>query len=748
MRVFVLLVEGFGAQRWLKSTSASHSSGIVDQLPYGYYRAADDDCTIEYSQDRKEWRVVRLMRLVARRLLGFDLLHAWRNRKGIFNADVVWTHTELENLATLLLFQLIPRACRPKIIAQSVWLYDRWGHFSRPKRWLYRKLLAQADLLSVLSPENQQVARRLFPDKRVEFVKFGIDHAPLSPPTLRKCGPVIRVLALGRDMHRDWDTLIKAVHGWERCEVRIGARMIDRKAVAEAGNISLVAPHSTREVSDTYRWADMFVLPLKPNFHASGITVLEEAALFGVPVIATDTGGLGVYFSGNEVRYVPPGDVAAMRAAIEELGANDRLRYDLAKRAQDRIVRDNLSSEAYALRHRALSEELLAQRREHREGSGKELVTVSSVPEPVRVFVFLGHDFGARWARGGLPGINEQLPYGYYHAEDYGCVVKYSLDAKEGRLIRFIRLGMRRVLGLDLLHAWHNRHSLFDTDVVWTHTELEHLAVLVLWRWIPRRRRPKLIAQCVWLFDKWNHLPRPKRWLYAKLLSQVDVLTLQSSETMRAAQRALPGVPRRLNLYGTRVDAMVPAVPRAVHTPLRILSLGRDVHRDWATVIEVVKGWESSEARIGARYIDRKQARQVKNIELVNPDSTQLRTLYDWADVVVVSLMPNLHISGITVITEAVLMGAPIVCTDTGGLRSYFSDDEIMYVPPNDAVAMRRAIVQLAADDALRFNMTRKAQERILRDDLSTRARAERMAELSRELLEERLDIEAGAPEV
>jgi glycosyltransferase involved in cell wall biosynthesis len=93
-------------------------------------------------------------------------------------------------------------------------------------------------------------------------------------------------------------------------------------------------------------------------------------------------------------------------------------------------------------------------------------------------------------------------------------------------------------------------------------------------------------------------------------------------------------------------------------------------------------------------------------------------------------------------------MGAPIVCTDTGGLRSYFSDDEIMYVPPNDAVAMRRAIVQLAADDALRFNMTRKAQERILRDDLSTRARAERMAELSRELLEERLDIEAGAPEV
>jgi len=84
------------------------------------------------------------------------------------------------------------------------------------------------------------------------------------------------------------------------------------------------------------------------------------------------------------VRYVPPRDVAAVRAAIEELGANDRLRYDLAKRAQDRIVRDNLSSQAHALRHKALSEELLASRREHREGSGEELVTASSVPEPVR----------------------------------------------------------------------------------------------------------------------------------------------------------------------------------------------------------------------------------------------------------------------------------------------------------------------------------------------------------------------------
>src|ERR1700676_3694542 len=103
---------------------------------------------------------------------------------------------------------------------------------------------------------------------------------------------------------------------------------------------------------------------------------------------------------------------------------------------------------------------------------------MAAVPAPIRVFVFLGHGFGASWSRGELPGINEQLPYGYYHAADYRCVVKYSFDAKETRLTRFVRLSLRRLLGFDLWHAWRNRADLYDSGVVWTHTELEHLAAL------------------------------------------------------------------------------------------------------------------------------------------------------------------------------------------------------------------------------------------------------------------------------
>jgi glycosyltransferase involved in cell wall biosynthesis len=139
--------------------------------------------------------------------------------------------------------------------------------------------------------------------------------------------------------------------------------------------------------------------------------------------------------------------------------------------------------------------------------------------------------------------------------------------------------------------------------------------------------------------------------------------------------------------------------------------------------------------RIGAKSIARRLARRSRNIRLVAPDSRELRELYAWADMIVIPLKPNLHVSGITVVAEAVLFGVPMVCTDTGGLRAYFSDDEVRYVPANDPGAMRSAIEQLAANDALRFEMTSKAQERLLKTELSTRARARRLSDLSRDLL-------------
>jgi glycosyltransferase involved in cell wall biosynthesis len=238
-------------------------------------------------------------------------------------------------------------------------LYDRWNEFSAPKKWLYKTLLAKADILTVLSPDNLVRARELFPNMPVEFVHFGIDSSAITPAVRRSRHKPLRVLSLGRDMHRDWETLVQAIKPCGDWHLRIAATQNTPRRAVQSGKIELIKATTAREVFDLYAWADIVVLPLRANMHASGITVLAEAALSGVPVIASDTGGLRSYFSGREVKYVPVGDSLALRHAIRALGDDDNLRFRLACAAQERILSDDLSSKAYAMRHREISDRLL-----------------------------------------------------------------------------------------------------------------------------------------------------------------------------------------------------------------------------------------------------------------------------------------------------------------------------------------------------------------------------------------------------
>jgi glycosyltransferase involved in cell wall biosynthesis len=359
IHVFVHLAHGFGARRWTKRWAKGDIPGLNEKLPYGYYRAANKTCTVKYSEDADENQLLELLRLSMRRLLGFDLLHAWRNRKALFEADVVWTHTELEHLAVLALWQCLRRECRPKLIAQSVWLFDRWRQLLAPRRWLYRRLLTDVDVLTVLSPENLKVVREVFPRVRSELIRFGINSDTIVPPVQQAAHSPVRIVALGNDMHRDWETLIAVAEQWKGCQIRIASRRLDRSVASRAHNVDVIAAKSERDVAELYSWADIAAVSLKANLHASGITVIYEAMLRGVPVVCTDTGGLRAYFSEQEVRYVPPQDSSTLGRAFKELAKDDQMRFTMAKRAQARMLSADLSSRAFANRHYEISRQLL-----------------------------------------------------------------------------------------------------------------------------------------------------------------------------------------------------------------------------------------------------------------------------------------------------------------------------------------------------------------------------------------------------
>jgi glycosyltransferase involved in cell wall biosynthesis len=112
-------------------------------------------------------------------------------------------------------------------------------------------------------------------------------------------------------------------------------------------------------VIERYRWADVVVVPLSANQHASGITSVLEATLLGKPVVASDTGGIDWYFNRDEIALCPVGDAAALAEAAEAIARDPDESRRKVRAAQAAARRRDLSSRGFALRHVEMTEELL-----------------------------------------------------------------------------------------------------------------------------------------------------------------------------------------------------------------------------------------------------------------------------------------------------------------------------------------------------------------------------------------------------
>jgi glycosyltransferase involved in cell wall biosynthesis len=88
---------------------------------------------------------------------------------------------------------------------------------------------------------------------------------------------------------------------------------------------------SDAELAACFRRADLVVLPYRES-EQSG--VLATALAFGSPILASDVGGFGEVAAAGAARLVPPGDAAALAAAISELLADQAQREWLSHAAR------------------------------------------------------------------------------------------------------------------------------------------------------------------------------------------------------------------------------------------------------------------------------------------------------------------------------------------------------------------------------------------------------------------------------
>lgn len=331
---------------------------------YGYHHAESDEFALDYSRDAREHAPMRFLRRALKAALGFDFIHTWRNRRAILQSDVVWTHTEQEHLAVALLLLLQARrgGTRPLLLAQSVWLLDRWRGYGALRRALYRRLLARADLLTTLASENAALCETYF-GRAARQVYYGLNtfDFPLQPPSRWQPHTPLRVAAIGNDRDRDWETLAAALGHDARYDVRIATRRRIPSSV-RAPNVRTVHVSGIHAQHALYEWADLIVVPLRPNTHASGITVMLEAAALGKPMVATKVGALDDYFDDDAVSYVAPFDARQLREAIDALIAAPARALQQAREACEQLRTRDLTTQHFARQHVQLTREMLRQR--------------------------------------------------------------------------------------------------------------------------------------------------------------------------------------------------------------------------------------------------------------------------------------------------------------------------------------------------------------------------------------------------
>jgi glycosyltransferase involved in cell wall biosynthesis len=355
LRVFVLYSRNLDAVSW----EEKYEKGLVpDRTPYGYHHAENYGCKVTYSDPTSSRGALSIFDKLLRFALKFDLVHVFNNRRKVFDRqfDVIWTHTEREFLAIGLLMAMSGRKTAP-VLAQSVWLIDRWPSYGALRKAFFKRLISKMGMLTFLSTRNTAAANDLNLGVEARFVPFGIsmDSFPLQPPRARvEAGRPLRVLAIGNDMHRDWRTLSEALGGVPQVALRILSGKFPDQLLHK--NIS-VETTDQRGVVEAYEWADCVVVPVIDNLHASGVTVALEAAALGVPLVIARGGGLDHYLDDEAAFFFDVGDVESLRSTVLGMPSSDYL--GKARMAQKQLQDRDLTTAGYSKRSAELSRELL-----------------------------------------------------------------------------------------------------------------------------------------------------------------------------------------------------------------------------------------------------------------------------------------------------------------------------------------------------------------------------------------------------
>lgn len=219
------------------------------------------------------------------------------------------------------------------------------SYYSVELRWIERRLpslvpllrwtIASADEVTAISTATAREVRR-YVDRPVRIIPFATGLSVEAPAVARRGNSpagAAEILFVGRLVERKGvEVLVRALaHLRRRREARLtivgeGEWEPRIRAAARAAGVASAVTFTGRidesALVEAYERASVFALPAvrdaKGDTEGLGV-VLLEALSFGVPVVASDAGGIpDIIVDGETGWLVPPRDAGALARALEE----------------------------------------------------------------------------------------------------------------------------------------------------------------------------------------------------------------------------------------------------------------------------------------------------------------------------------------------------------------------------------------------------------------------------------------------
>ncbi len=263
----------------------------------------------------------------------------WQTRSARRRADVTLAMFESEGHPAALLRSFVPaRLRRGHLVIVSCWLGELLRRASPTKLALYRRIYRGVDLVTVFSENQVAILAELLglPAHRVAVVSFGVDIDELDRLDVSEDGSV---LAVGRDLGRDWPTLLAAVDGtgWT-VRVATRAHQIDGQRIPP--EVTLLGTVSREEYLNLLAAASVVVIATHELAYPTGQSVLLEAMALGKACVVTQTPAMLDYATpGVNCLTARPGEHDDLRVQIQRLLDDSTLRRTIGATAKERVHR-------------------------------------------------------------------------------------------------------------------------------------------------------------------------------------------------------------------------------------------------------------------------------------------------------------------------------------------------------------------------------------------------------------------------